>query len=134
MDMLDTEISTITANPQENWWQEEWWQEWMEDILPYPCEISNSLSKEQREEITIALNLLNKNTAGTREEYLNRISTNRLALKVKLNDLKNNMDLTRIPNPTEKDLTRLARYEKEYETLWAAFCRLSAQKFPDLHY
>ncbi len=132
--MLDTEISTITANPQENWWQEEWWQEWMEDILPYPCEISNSLSKEQREEITIALNLLNKNTAGTREEYLNRISTNRLALKVKLNDLKNNMDLTRIPNPTEKDLTRLARYEKEYETLWAAFCRLSAQKFPDLHY
>jgi len=43
-----------------------------------------------------------------------------LALKVKLNDLKSNMDLSRIISPTEKDLKRRERYEKEYEALLKA--------------
>ena len=34
-----------------------------------------------------------------------------------MNDLKNNMDLSRIPNPTEKDLARVERYKVEYEKL-----------------
>lgn len=34
-----------------------------------------------------------------------------------MNDLKNNMDLSRIPQPTEKDLTRVGRYKIEYEKL-----------------
>ena len=33
------------------------------------------------------------------------------AVSLVLNDLKNNMDISRIPNPTEKDEMRLKKYE-----------------------
>lgn len=74
-------------------------------------------TSEEWNEIATALHLLNKHTASNRDEYLSRISTNELALKVKLNDLRNNMDISRIPEPTEKDLKRLERYKHEYERL-----------------
>ena len=45
-----------------------------------------------------------------------------LALKVKMNDLKNNMDLSRIQQPTEKDLARVERYKVEYENLLNVLC------------
>ncbi len=34
-----------------------------------------------------------------------------------MHDLKNNMDLTRIPKPTEKDFARVERYKAEYQKL-----------------
>lgn len=63
------------------------------------------------------MTLLNHHTTTSREEYISRISRNHLALKVKLHDLRNNMDISRIPEPTEKDYARLERYQKEYKTL-----------------
>ena len=66
-------------------------------------------------EIKTALNLLNHHTASSREEYIAHISENRLALRVKMHDLENNMDLTRIPQPTTKDFARVERYRREYE-------------------
>ena len=117
MHLLDVEISRVSANPKEDLCEEEWWQEWMEDIYVYPCEITHTITNEEQEDIKTALTLLNHYTAPSREEYINRISTNFLALKVKLNDLRNNMDITRIPYPSEKDYARLDRYEKEYHIL-----------------
>ena len=115
--MLDVKVPEVVDNPKESWWEEEWWDEWMEDIDVYPCEVTHSITDEEREELKNALNLLNHHTASSREEYIARISENRLALKVKMNDLKNNMDLSRIPQPTEKDLARVERYKVEYEKL-----------------
>ena len=89
----------------------------MEDIDVYPCEVTHSITDEEREELKNALNLLNHHTASSREEYIKRIVGNHLALKVKMSDLKNNMDLSRIPQPTEKDLVRVERYKVEYEKL-----------------
>jgi (p)ppGpp synthase/HD superfamily hydrolase len=117
MAMLYAKISEVSDNPQESWWEEEWWEEWMEDIAPYPCKITHLITDNERDEIKTALNLLNLHTAPTREEYIERISNNRLALRVKMADLKNNMDISRIPEPTEKDLVRIERYKKEYEKL-----------------
>ena len=122
MNLLDEEISRILDNPKENWWEEDWWEEdwwedWMEDIDKYPCETTHVMTTEERDEIETALTLLNHHTAPSREEYISRISNNFLALKVKLNDLRNNMDITRIPEPTEKDYARMDRYKKEYQTL-----------------
>ena len=68
-------------------------------------------------EISDALTLLNQATAPNREAYMERIATNDLAARVKLNDLSNNMDLTRIPNPTENDRRRNDRYCAEYDFL-----------------
>ena len=117
MNLLDEEISRILDNPKENWWEEDWWEDWMEDIDKYPCETTHVMTTEERDEIETALTLLNHHTAPSREEYISRISNNFLALKVKLNDLRNNMDITRIPDPTEKGYARMDRYKKEYQTL-----------------
>lgn len=120
MNLIDKEISRISDNPKENWWEEDWWEEWMEDIAVYPCTVTHVMTIEERDEIKTALTLLNHHTAPSREEYINRISSNLLALKVKLNDLKNNMDITRITEPTEKDYARIERYKKEYDILMEA--------------
>lgn len=73
--------------------------------------------EEEKQEMKTALNLLNKNNCVSRKEYIDRIAGNRLAMKVKLNDLKSNMDISRIPNPTARDFKRLERYQKEYSQL-----------------
>lgn len=117
MHLLDKEISKVMENPKEHCWEEEWWEDWMEDIDVYPCQRTHVLTNEERKEIKTALTLLNRHAAPSREEYINRISTYFLATKVKLNDLRNNLDITRIPHPTEKDYERIDRYKKEYQTL-----------------
>ena len=45
------------------------------------------------------------------------IKTNPLAIKVKLNDLRDNMDITRLVHITEKDTERLNKYLKAYQEL-----------------
>ena len=76
-----------------------------------------SLSAAEREELTVALRLLNHHFAPDRETYIHRIKDNPLATAVKLHDLTHNMDLSRLPNPTEKDYEWVARYKKEYDYL-----------------
>lgn len=51
------------------------------------------------------------------EEFTFRVSKNPLAVKVKINDLTDNMDIRRIPSLTEKDLKRLMKYHKAYRYL-----------------
>lgn len=45
-------------------------------------------------------------------DYVERVCRNPLAARVKLADLSDNMDLSRIPHPTEKDLARVEKYKK----------------------
>ena len=120
MNLLDEEISKILDNPNESWWEEDWWEDWMEDIDKYPCETTHAITNEERDVIKTALTLLNHHTSPSREEYISRISSNFLALKVKLHDLENNMDISRIPEPTEKDYAHIERYKKEYGILMEA--------------
>ncbi len=68
-------------------------------------------------EIREALNLLNSKTATSREEYILKLRNSIIATRVKLNDLTHNMDISRIPEPTAKDLERLKRYKNEYRTI-----------------
>jgi len=44
------------------------------------------------------------------DEYINRICYDELAMRVKLADLNDNMDMSRIDILTEKDYQRLAKY------------------------
>lgn len=77
--------------------------------------LTKKLSAAEFDELLRSLRLLNNKHSETREEYLSKVVTNSLAARVKLNDLTNNMDLTRLTNPTEKDLERVERYKKEIE-------------------
>lgn len=51
------------------------------------------------------------------DHFIERVKTNPLAVKVKLNDLKDNMDITRLEEVTEKDLARLNKYIRAYRQL-----------------
>ena len=63
------------------------------------------------EEILNPLELLTRNNKNVAyEDYIKKIKTNPVATKIKIADLEDNMDLTRIKDLKEKDLSRLKRY------------------------
>lgn len=54
-------------------------------------------------------------TKGADEDYMayvERVCGNKVAAKVKLADLADNMDLRRLPGRTEKDLLRMEKYRR----------------------
>ena len=50
-------------------------------------------------------------------EYLQEVKKNPLALKVKIQDVMHNSDISRIERPTEKDYARLEKYKKAMKIL-----------------
>lgn len=50
-------------------------------------------------------------------EYIRRLKINPMAVTVKMADLRDNMNLSRIPNPTERDYVRMEKYKKAYAIL-----------------
>lgn len=70
------------------------------------------------DEVIDAISILTK-TTDDYYEYIDTIanSNNTLALDIKLKDLENNMDVTRIVNPTENDYKRIEKYKKCYKLL-----------------
>lgn len=53
------------------------------------------------------------------DEFVARTRTNKLATRVKLNDLTDNMDIRRMKEVKEKDLKRLNKYLRAYQLLSA---------------
>jgi (p)ppGpp synthase/HD superfamily hydrolase len=69
-------------------------------------------------EIIEVLKLITKESDN--EDYSNfiqRVMTNKTAISVKLNDLRDNMDITRLKELTNNDLKRLNKYLKAYRLL-----------------
>lgn len=62
-------------------------------------------------EVVDAVRALTKFEGETREQAARRIVRNPVARAVKLADIADNMDLSRIPNTTERDFERLREYE-----------------------
>ena len=77
------------------------------------------LNEEDRLELATALHLLNHHSFSRREDYIQAIGQNSLAIAVKLNDLQHNMDLSRLSSPSPKDFNRRDRYEREYNYLYS---------------
>ena len=67
--------------------------------------------------IVEAIDALTKRPGEAYEDFVRRASLNPIGLRVKLADLEDNSNLSRIPNPTEKDYERLARYHRAIETI-----------------
>ena len=87
---------TLAATPADNSYVPPTYEEWLD--------------------LAEALELLNANTAHTREAYIERFRGHELALRVKLNDMQNNMDLSRLPSPGERDIIRLEKCWKNSRT------------------
>ena len=63
------------------------------------------------DEIIQAIVALTKLKGERRVDSAHRITNNRLACEVKLADVAHNMDLSRLPTITDKDLSRLEEYK-----------------------
>ncbi|WP_419872930.1 GTP pyrophosphokinase [Candidatus Pristimantibacillus sp. PTI5] len=64
------------------------------------------------ERVVSAIDSLTKRDGETYPDFIQRVKSNELGTHVKLLDIEDNKDLTRIPNPTQKDFDRIAKYEK----------------------
>ena len=59
-----------------------------------------------------AVAALTKQEGEDYEAFIRRVAPNPIAREVKLADLRDNMDLTRIAEPTDRDRTRIEKYRR----------------------
>ena len=71
-------------------------------------------------EVLAAVDALTKRPGETRLQAAHRAADDPVARVVKLADNTENMDLSRIPHPTTKDLARMEEYRQVREVLLAA--------------
>lgn len=69
------------------------------------------------EEILSALDALTRRKAESYDEFISRIISNKTACHVKLADLSDNMNLSRIEHPTSKDYERIEKYRKAVDRI-----------------
>lgn len=68
-------------------------------------------------EVLTALDALSRRKDESYDEFIDRIINNKIACHVKLADLKHNMDLSRIKQPSQKDYDRIKKYQKAVKAL-----------------
>jgi (p)ppGpp synthase/HD superfamily hydrolase len=71
------------------------------------------------EEVIAAVDHLTRREGEAYEIFINRLRHNPLAVKVKLADLEDNMDIRRIENVTGRDIERIQKYQAAREKLSA---------------
>lgn len=67
-----------------------------------------------------ALGLLTHDKSEPYEEYVKRVATNRDAARVKLEDLRDNSDITRLKGLRDKDFERMEKYHRAFLYLRSA--------------
>jgi len=68
-------------------------------------------------QIVEAIDRLTRRPGESYDQFIERIKGNDLARRVKILDLEDNSDLSRIPNPSEVDKRRLEKYRKALSVL-----------------
>ncbi|MDJ0617580.1 MAG: hypothetical protein QNJ63_12690 [Calothrix sp. MO_192.B10] len=66
------------------------------------------------ESVVQAIDCLTHREGEEYEAYIERVSVNEIAREVKLADLTDNMNLCRIPDLKQRDLSRLEKYHKAW--------------------
>ena len=86
----------------------------MHDIVEDTEITLNDLQNEGfSKEVIDAIECVTKKEGEDYDSFIDRISQSALATKVKLADLEDNMDLSRLSEVTDKDLERLEKYKKQ---------------------
>lgn len=67
--------------------------------------------------VIAAIDCLTRRKDESYDDFIKRIKTNSLARKVKIADLMDNLDLTRLVVLTEQDLLRINKYHKALQIL-----------------
>jgi len=66
------------------------------------------------DEVISVLRCVTKEQEEDYEDFINRVAQNPIAVEVKINDLLDNMDITRFKDLDEQDLKRLNKYLKAF--------------------
>lgn len=90
----------------------------LHDVLE-DCDVSAEQLIEEGipKELVEKLKILCKGKNEDYFQYINRITNDKATINVKLSDLRDNMDLNRLKQITEKDIKRLEKYKKAKEIL-----------------
>lgn len=75
------------------------------------------LSEGFPQNIVDAILSVTRNEGESYEDFVRRCRQNAIGRQVKIHDLEDNMDISRLPQVTEKDLARLNRYIAAYKYL-----------------
>lgn len=87
----------------------------VEDII---WTIEDLINEGFSEEVISVIKCLTKETDNEDyDEFIERVAKDPIAVKVKLNDLLDNMDITRLNELSEQDLRRLNKYLRAYKKL-----------------
>jgi (p)ppGpp synthase/HD superfamily hydrolase len=90
----------------------------LHDVVEDSTYTFEDLAKEGfPEEVLVALRALTKKEGEQYDNFIQRVKSNPLAIPVKIADMKDNSNLDRIPNPTEKDRERVKKYQIAIEEL-----------------
>lgn len=90
----------------------------LHDVVEDTAWTFDDLRKEGfSEAIVAALDCVTKRDGEDYDAFVGRTRTNPLAIRVKLNDLTDNMDIRRMEIVQEKDVKRLNKYLKAYKLL-----------------
>lgn len=68
-------------------------------------------------EVIKVLDCITRREGESYDNFINRISKNPIAVRVKINDLEDNMDITRLNRIVDEDIQRLNKYLKAYHYL-----------------
>ena len=85
---------------------------YLHDVLEDTDVTVDALRKIFPNEIVDTLITLTHRKDESYFEYIQRVSTSKLAKKIKVADLLHNLDITRIKEPTKQDYERLEKYKK----------------------
>jgi (p)ppGpp synthase/HD superfamily hydrolase len=69
------------------------------------------------EEVLRAIDHVTRQPGETYEAFVRRAAADPVASRVKAADIRDNLDLSRIPKPTDHDRARLAKYERALAVL-----------------
>ncbi len=90
----------------------------MHDVIEDSNFTLNDLKKLGFSEIILeAIDYLSKKDNESYETFISRLSENKLARKIKIEDIKDNLNLARLDKITDKDLARVKKYHQALKLL-----------------
>lgn len=79
-------------------------------------------------DVLIPLGILTKGKGVSYDDYIKQIAKNNVARNVKIQDIRNNMDLSRIENLSKKDFERNKKYKKALHFLINSYLKDNSSK------
>ena len=89
----------------------------LHDLIEDTDWTADDLRKEFPDHIVDAVVALTKVDGISYDDYIDGVMANELATYVKLSDLKDNMDVTRLPELGDYEIKRLKKYHKTFKKL-----------------